>query len=90
MAVGSRLVAGLAVRDSVAGDEVSVFHGGEPTDQQLVAGEVQGGNPHRHARQQDWREARKEMVYLTTHSTHFIYGYMVKEHSYSKERKWFI
>ena len=23
-----------------------------------------------------WREGRKEMFYLTTHSTHFIYGYM--------------
>ena len=32
------------------------------------------------------------MFYLTTHSTHFIYGYMpsdiiVKDHSDSKERK---
>ena len=26
-------------------------------------------------------EGRKEMFYLTTHSTHFIYGYMVKNHS---------
>ena len=30
-------------------------------------------------------EGRKEMFYLTTHSTHFIYGYMasdmVKDHS---------
>ena len=25
------------------------------------------------------REGRKEMFYLTTHSTHFIYGYMVSE-----------
>ena len=25
-----------------------------------------------------WRE-RKEMFYLTTHSTHFIYGYMVSD-----------
>ena len=24
---------------------------------------------------------RKEMFYLMTHSTHFIYGYMVKDHS---------
>ena len=23
-----------------------------------------------------WEEWRKEMFYLTTHSTHFIYGYM--------------
>ena len=23
-----------------------------------------------------WKERRKEMFYLTTHSTHFIYGYM--------------
>ena len=23
-----------------------------------------------------WMEGRKEMFYLTTHSTHFIYGYM--------------
>ena len=33
---------------------------------------------------------RKEMFYLTTHSTHFIYGYMairhmVKDHSVSKK-----
>ena len=25
-------------------------------------------------------EGRKEMFYLTTHSTYFIYGYMVKDH----------
>ena len=24
----------------------------------------------------DWQEGRKEMFYLTMHSTHFIYGYM--------------
>ena len=24
---------------------------------------------------------RKELFYLTTHSTHFIYGYMIKDHS---------
>ena len=24
---------------------------------------------------------RKEMFYLTTHSTHFIYGYMASEHN---------
>ena len=24
-------------------------------------------------------EGRKEMFYLTTHSTHFIYGYMVSD-----------
>ena len=29
-------------------------------------------------------EGRKEMFYLTTHSTHFIYGYMVKNHSASE------
>ena len=28
---------------------------------------------------------RKEMFYLTTHSTHFIYGYMVKDHSDSEK-----
>ena len=27
---------------------------------------------------------RKEMFYLTMHSTHFIYGYMVKDHSDSE------
>ena len=27
---------------------------------------------------------RKEMFYLTMHSTHFIYSYMVKDHSYSE------
>ena len=26
------------------------------------------------------KEGRKEMLYLTTHSTHFIYGYMVSDH----------
>ena len=31
-------------------------------------------------------EGRKEMFYLMMHSTHFIYGYMVKYHSDS-ERK---
>ena len=36
------------------------------------------------------QEGRKEMFYLTTHSTHFIYGYgvghMVKDHSDSERR----
>ena len=27
----------------------------------------------------------KEMFYLTTHSKHFIYGYMVKDHSDSEK-----
>ena len=27
---------------------------------------------------------RKEMFYLTNHSTHFIYGYMAKDHSDSE------
>ena len=27
----------------------------------------------------DWKEGRKEMFYLTTHSTHFIYGYMASD-----------
>ena len=32
-----------------------------------------------------WRkERKKEMFYLTTHSTHFIYGYMAKDHSDSE------
>ena len=26
-----------------------------------------------------WMEGRKEMFYLTTHSTHFIYGYMASD-----------
>ena len=30
-------------------------------------------------------EGRKEMFYLTTHSTHFIYDYMVKDHSDSEK-----
>ena len=30
------------------------------------------------------REREREMFYLTTHSTHFIYGYMVKDHSDSE------
>ena len=30
------------------------------------------------------RSGRKEMFYLKTHSTHFIYGYMVKDHSDSE------
>ena len=25
-------------------------------------------------------EGRKEIFYLTTHSTHFIYGYMASDH----------
>ena len=29
-------------------------------------------------------EGRKEMFYLTTHSTHFIYGYMASGHSDSE------
>ena len=36
-----------------------------------------------------YNEGRKEMFYLTTHSTHFIYGYMasdmVKDHSDSEK-----
>ena len=37
------------------------------------------------------REREREMFYLTTHSTHFIYGYMasdimVKDHSDSEKR----
>ena len=36
-----------------------------------------------------WLEGRKEMFYLTMHSTHFIYGYMasdmVKDHSDSEK-----
>ena len=31
------------------------------------------------------KEGRKEMFYLTTHSTHFIYGYMAKDHSDSEK-----
>ena len=31
------------------------------------------------------REGRKEMFYLTTHSTHFIYGYMASDHSDSEK-----
>ena len=30
-------------------------------------------------------EREREMFYLTTHSTHFIYGYMVKDHSDSEK-----
>ena len=30
-------------------------------------------------------EGRKEIFYLTMHSTHFIYGYMVKDHSDSEK-----
>ena len=47
----------------------------------------------RHREMQRWwralLEGSKEMFYLTTHSTHFIYGYtasdMVKDHSYSEK-----
>ena len=28
---------------------------------------------------QERKEGRKEMFYLTTHSTHFIYGYMASD-----------
>ena len=31
------------------------------------------------------KEGRKEMFYLTMHSTHFIYGYMVSDHSDSEK-----
>ena len=35
-------------------------------------------------------EGRKEMFYLTTHSTHFIYGYMASDHYYVlQNRSWF-
>ena len=34
-------------------------------------------------------EGRKEMVYLTTHSTHFIYGYMEREREREREREMF-
>ena len=30
-------------------------------------------------RRLDEEEGRKEMFYLTTHSTHFIYGYMASD-----------
>ena len=30
------------------------------------------------------QEGRKEMFYLTTHSTHFIYGYMASDYSDSE------
>ena len=30
-------------------------------------------------------EGKKEMFYLTTHTTHFIYSYMVKDHSDSEK-----
>ena len=30
-------------------------------------------------------EGRKEMFYLTTHSAHFIYGYMASDHSDSEK-----
>ena len=32
-------------------------------------------------------KGRKEMFYLTTHSTHFIYGYMLKDHSDSERER---
>ena len=31
------------------------------------------------------KEGRKEMFYLMTHSTHFIYGYMASDHSDSEK-----
>ena len=33
----------------------------------------------RHLRNTDWNERGREMFYLTTHSTHFIYGYMASD-----------
>ena len=33
------------------------------------------------------KEGRKEIFYLAKHSTYFIYGYMVKDHSDSAEGK---
>ena len=34
---------------------------------------------HYHLKLGQWLEGRKEMFYLTTHSTHFIYGYMASD-----------
>ena len=34
---------------------------------------------------EELRVREREMFYLTTHSTHFIYGYMVKDHSNSEK-----
>ena len=31
------------------------------------------------------REREREMFYLTTHSTHFMYGYMASDHSDSEK-----
>ena len=36
------------------------------------------------------RKGRKEMLYLMTHSTNFIYGYMVSEKKEKEGRKCFI
>ena len=36
-------------------------------------------DPHRARIAQHVLEGRKEMFYLTTHSTHFIYGYMASD-----------
>ena len=35
--------------------------------------------PHGRASTHGARDGRKEMFYLTTHSTHFIYGYMASD-----------
>ena len=36
------------------------------------------------------KEGRKEMFYLMTHSTHFIYSYVVSNKLKKKGKKWFI
>ena len=35
-------------------------------------------------------EREREMFYLTMHSTHFIYGYMVKDHSNSEREMFYL
>ena len=55
---------------------LSVFYAVTP-NVRFIHGSFQGQTTVR-------KEGRKEMFYLTTHSTHFIYGYMVKDHSGSE------
>ena len=59
------------------------------TDPNLLAlGPLLGGRVDRPPTRLTWQEGRKDMFYLTTHSTHFIYGYMASD-IWLREREMF-
>ena len=43
------------------------------------------GHAHTQTQSEQSSEREREMFYLTTHSTHFIYGYMAPDHSDSEK-----